>query len=36
MPLDLSDLSPYSLDGALATISNGLLEPLLDDDDDPK
>jgi hypothetical protein len=36
MPLDLSDLSPYSLDGALATISNSLLEPLLDNDDDPK
>ena len=36
IPLDLSDLSPYSLDGALAAITDGLLEPLLDNDNDPK
>jgi hypothetical protein len=36
IPLDLSDLTPYSLNGALATIADGSLEPLLDDDDDPK
>jgi hypothetical protein len=36
IPLDLSDLSPYSLNGALAAIADGSLEPLLDDDDNPK
>jgi hypothetical protein len=36
VPLDLSNLSPYSLNGALAAITDGSLEPLLDDDDDPK
>jgi hypothetical protein len=35
LPLDTSDLSPHSLDSALATIADGDLEPVYDDDDDP-
>ena len=36
IPLDISDISPYSLDGALAAIADSSLEPLCEDNDDPK
>jgi hypothetical protein len=36
IPLDISDISPYSVDGALSVIADGSLELLCDDDDDPK
>jgi len=34
--LDTSVITSYSLDGTLAAIANGSLEPLCKDDDDPK
>jgi transposase InsO family protein len=36
LPLDTSNISPHSLDSALAAIADGDLEPVYDDDDDPK
>jgi len=36
IPLDISDISPYSLHRALAAIADSSLEPLCEDDDDPK
>jgi len=36
LPLDISDISPYSLDSALSAIADGSLEPYCDDDDNPK
>jgi hypothetical protein len=36
VPLDISHISPHSLDSALSAINDGSLEPYCDDDDDPK
>ena len=36
LPLDTSNISPHSLDSALATIADSNLEPVYDNNDDPK
>jgi hypothetical protein len=36
LPLDISDISPHSLDSALSAIADSSLEPYCDDDDDLK